>query len=279
MTEATSSTSSPYRRPAPEAAGLRARIGRFIESAGWERFIMGLILVNAVLLGLETSATVMAAWGPQLEALDAIILGVFVAEIVVRLWTRGPAFFRDPWSVFDFIVVGIALLPDTGGLAVLRSLRILRVFRLISAVGSMRRVVAGLLTAIPGMGSVVALLLLVLYVFSVMATKLYAEAAPEFFGTLGMSAFSLFKVMTLEGWPDIADKVMETHPNAWAFFLIYILLTSFAVLNLFIGIIVDSMSQEAQEEGRAATADVQADFDQVMAELRALREEVRALKR
>lgn len=222
----------------------RQDIKDFVSQSWVERTIMVLIVINAITLGLETSERIMASWGSVLRFIDMIILTIFVVEIVARMYAHGAAFWRDPWSIFDFVVVGIALLPATGNLAVLRSFRIIRALRLISTVPSMRRVVSGLLRAIPGMGSVTMLLLLILYVASVMSTSLFGKDFPEFFGTIGASAFTLFQIMTLEGWPDIARDVIKAHPTAWIFFVIYILLTSFAVLNLFIGIIVDAMQSE-----------------------------------
>ena len=213
-----------------------------------------------------------------MEQLDKIILTVFVIEILLRIYAFGADFWRDPWSIFDFLVVGITLIPATGNLSVLRSFRILRALRIISGVPSMRRVVSGLLGALPGMGAITMLLLLILYVSSVMATKMFGATNPEYFGSIGASAFSLFKVMTLEGWPDIADAVIEHHPWAWAFFVVYILVTAFAVLNLFIGIIVDAMQPQNQAI-EAAVEDTEHEVDEVLIELRALRREVKALGR
>ncbi|MDX2265781.1 MAG: ion transporter [Hyphomicrobiales bacterium] len=260
------------------SANWRERIRAVIEQKWWERFITALIVVNAVTLGLETSGTVMAAAGPVIEALDTAILAIFVVEIAARLFVYRAAFWRDPWSVFDFVVVAIALAPDTGNLAVLRSLRVIRALRLISTVQSMRRVVNGLMQAIPGMGAVIMLLLLILYVFAVMATKLYGETAPELFGTLGKSAFSLFVVMTLEGWADMANQVMEKHPTAWLFFLVFILSTSFAVLNLFIGIIVDAMQQEQEAEMAADRVRDAANMGEIVKELREVKAELAAIR-
>ena len=222
-----------------------------------ERVIMTLIIINAVILGLETSKPVMASYGRVLELLDHIILGIFVVELTARIAVHRIAFFRDPWSIFDFLVVAIALVPTTEAFSVLRALRVLRVLRLITAVPSLRRVVLGLMTALPGMGSVVALLSLLYYVFSVMATKLFGDAFPEWFGTIGASAYSLFQVMTLESWSmGIARPVMEKFPYAWAFFVPYIIVTTFAVLNLFIGIVVNAM-QTAHAAIEAADRDVE----------------------
>ena len=180
------------------------------------------------------------------------MLGIFVVELTARIIVHRWAFFRDPWSIFDFIVVGIALVPTTENFSVLRALRVLRVLRLITALPSLKRVVAGLLAALPGMGSIVLLIGLIYYVFAVMATKMFGDAKPELFGTLGNSLFTLFTVMTLEGWVDgVTKPVMETHPWAWIFFIIFIVFTTFMVLNLFIGVVVNAMQAEA-EKGMAA---------------------------
>ena len=223
--------SSNLRRIAPQQDGLVGRVQRVLESARFQQVITAIIAVNAITLGLETSAAVMQAFGPLLVAIDTACLAIFVAELVAKLAVYRTRFPRDPWNVFDFIIVGIALLPATGSLSVLRALRILRVLRLISAVPSMRRVVAALLNAIPGMGSIVALLSLVFYVFSVMATKLFGDSFPEWFGTIPASAYTLFQVMTLESWSmGIVRPVMAVYPLSWAFFLPFILITSFTCL-------------------------------------------------
>jgi voltage-gated sodium channel len=257
----------------------RERVRAVIETRGWERFITALIIVNAVTLGLETSGAVMAAAGPLIHALDAAILAIFVVEIAARLFVYRAAFWRDPWSVFDFAVVAIALAPTTGNLSVLRALRVIRAFRLVSNVRSMRRVVNGLVQAIPGMGSIIMLLLLILYVFSVMATQLFGATSPESFGTIGASLYSLFIVMTLEGWADLAAQVMETHPNAWVFFLLFILTTSYAVLNLFIGIIVDAMQQEQEAEFAADRVRDAENMGEIVRELREVKAELAAIRK
>jgi voltage-gated sodium channel len=261
-----------------QVGARRARLRSFLETPAWERFITTIIIINAATLGLETSKTAVATIGPLLVALDRIILAIFVVEIATRVFAYGGRFWRDGWNVFDFFIVAIALVPATGSFSVLRALRVIRILRLVSTVSSIRRVVSGLLHAIPSMGSVIALLLLIFYVFSVMATKLYGDNYPQLFGTIGISAFSLFQVMTLEGWAaEIVRPVMETHPHAWVFFIIFILITSFAVLNLFIGIIVDSMQREHEVEIAQDRIRSEANFDEVLAELRALRRDVDSL--
>ena len=274
---------SELRQIPPRHTGWRGRLQALLESRRFQRTITILIAINAVTLGLETSKTAMALAGDVLVTLDRLILSVFVIELLAKIAVYRTRFHRDPWNVFDSVVVGIALMPATGNLSVLRAMRILRVLRLVSAVPSMRRVVSALLHAIPGMGSIVALLTLVFYVFSVMATKLFAASFPDWFGTVGESAYTLFQVMTLESWSmGIVRPVMEVYPMAWAFFLPFILITSFTVLNLFIGIIVDAMQSQhtADQDADRSATDAAAEEDRatILAEIRALRAEVAALK-
>lgn len=261
----------------------RQRLRAFIEHRWVQNGIIFLILINAALLGLETWPPAMAAAGGLIVVLDRAILAVFVIEIALRLYVHRSAFWRDPWSLFDFTVVAIALLPATGQLAVLRALRVLRVLRLLTMVPSMRRVVGALLAAIPGLGSIALVLLIVYYVFAVIATNLFAAAYPEWFGHLGRSLYTLFQVMTLESWSmGISRPVMEHFPYAWAFFIPFILVATFTMLNLFIAIIVNAMQtfndaeqQVAVQAMEAAREHIEADLH---AEVRALRVEIRELK-
>ena len=260
--------------------GWRGPLARRIESPRVQNGLLAVILVNAAILGLESSPAIMAEWGTVLVAADRAILAVFVAEIALRLAVWRGRFFRDPWSVFDFVVVGIALLPAAGPFAVLRALRVLRLLRLVSMATSMRGVVSALLAALPGMASIIGLMTLVLYVSAVMATKLFGAIAPEYFGNFGASLFTLFQVMTIEGWPDIARGVMAQSPFAWIFFVAYLLIATFMVLNLFIAVIVNAMQSRVAEDLKGAEeAHTQLILDEVRAlrnQLAALRAEVRA---
>jgi voltage-gated sodium channel len=261
---------------------LRARVARFVLSPRFQQTIIGLILLNAVTLGLETWDSLMARHGDILLAIDFAVLLVFTVEIALRIYAFRGRFFRDPWGIFDLVVVAIAWMPATGPLSVLRAMRVLRVLRLLSVVPSLRRVVEAMLAALPGMGSIIALMLLIFYVAAVMATKLYADVLPEKFGTLGDSFFTLFQLMTMEDWTNgIVLPVMEQQPWAWLFFIPFIIISTFVVLNLFIGVIVESISslKDGGEEAVAARAAAGADQAAVLAELRALRAEVAALRR
>ncbi len=185
------------------------------------------------------------------------------------------------WNLFDLVIVGVAWLPSGGALSVLRALRVLRVLRLMSVVPQMRSVIGALLSALPGMGSVVAVLLLVFYVASVMATKLYAEAFPQWFGSIGESMYSLFQIMTLESWSmGIVRPVMEVYPLAWIFFVPFVVVTSFAVLNLFIALIVNSMQAEHMQDRESAEQAERTAHDEreeLLEAMRSLQMEVRRL--
>ena len=274
---------------ADEADTPRARAARLVLSGAFQKAVTALILLNAVTLGLETSDSIMAEWGGLLHAVDAALLWIFTAEIALRIYAFRGRFFRDPWGIFDLIVIGIAWMPASGPLSVLRALRVLRVLRLISVVPSLRTVVEAMLAALPGMGSIVLLMLLIFYVFAVMATKLYGDAMPEQFGTLGAAFFTLFQLMTLDDWANIVKPAMEHQPWAWLFFMPFIIVSTFVVLNLFIGVIVESIQtlreQRESADAAAATAAIDAareeersDTQLLLREIRALREEVAALR-
>jgi len=253
----------------------REKVQAFVSDKRFQQFIIAVIIVNALTLGLETSKSAMAQAGGLLHTVDHIALVIFVVELALRLYAFRLDFFKDPWSIFDLVIIAIALVPATGEFSVLRALRVLRVLRLVSMVGPMRRVVSGLLAAIPGMAAIAALLILVLYVAGVMATKLFGDISPEHFGSLPRTLFTLFQVMTGEAWPDIAREIMAQAPMAWIFFVVYIMVSSFAVLNLFIAVIVNGMEKEVASDLRADEAKHAA---VLLEEIRALRREVAELR-
>ncbi len=252
---------------------------RLIESAAFQRFIIAVIVINAATLGLETSHTLMAsATGPYLQWLDRAALTIFIIEIVLKLIVYRHRFFLNGWNVFDFIVVSVTLIPAGEGLSVLRALRILRALRLVSAIPSMRKVVNALLKAIPGISSVMLLLTLVFYIAGVMTTKLFGDQFPELFGTLGASLFTLFQTMTLESWATgVARPVMQAYPWAWIFFVVFLLIATFAVLNLFIAIIVDTMRETEHGEQETTRTILREEYETLVEELRGLRAEIAAL--
>ncbi len=250
----------------------RSRLAEWIESPGPRNSIIALILINAAILGMETSPALMDRIGTQLQMVNSIILSIFVVEILLKLVALGPRFFRSGWNWFDFLVVGIALIPASGPLEILRALRILRVLRLLSQVERLRQIIESLLRALPGMGWTGALLVLIFYIFAVMGTMLFGEQFPEYWGNLGKSFFSLFQIMTLESWSSgIARPMLDELPLAWLFFVPFILISSFMVLNLFIAIIVSAtQSIHADEEALQR--------QELLAELKAINERLNRIE-
>ena len=239
--------------------------------------ILAVILVNAIILGMETSPSIMANYGGLLHTLDNICLVIFVAELLLKLFAKGLAFFRDPWNLFDFIVIGISLAPASEGLSVLRALRILRVLRALSFAPRLRRTIEGFISALPGMSSVIILMAIIFYIGAVIATKLFAADFPMWFGSIGKSGYTLFQIMTLESWSmGIVRPVMEVYPTAWLFFVPFILITSFAVVNVLVGLIVNSMHEAHSEEETEAT---DAYRDDVLNQLKAMSKRLEELER
>lgn len=238
-----------------------------LESAGVRKFITAVILFNAVILGLETSDMAMAKVGLLIGFLDRICLAIFVVELVLKLLVYRLSFFRDGWNIFDFVIVAVSLVPAAQSLSVLRILRILRV---VSVAPRLRRVVEGFITALPGMASVFLLMGIIFYIGSVISTQLFSTDFPKWFGSLAQSAYSLFQIMTLESWSmGIVRPVMEVYPYAWAFFVPFIMVTTFAVVNLLVGLIVNSMQDAHSEEADQKTDTYR---DEVLARLKAIEE-------
>ncbi len=230
---------------------------RVAESRHFQNFVLGVILLTAVLVGLETSATLTARSGALFDALDVVVQTVFVLEIGIRVlagWPRPLSFFRDGWNVFDFVVVVASLLPQAGTFAmVARLARLLRVTRLVSVFPELRLIVSTMLRSIPSLGHVILLLSLLLYVYGILGFYLFGEQDPDHWGTLGAALLTLFQMLTLEGWVEIQDKALEAYPQAWLFFGSFVLLAVFVVVNLFIAVVINNLD--------AAKLEQQADAD------------------
>jgi len=257
-------------------SAARLRLARWVESSAIQHFVIAVILLNAVILGLETSSDMMTRWGTPLVILDKLCLLVFVAELSIKLFCYRLHFWRSGWNIFDFVVVAIALTPGAGVWAVLRSLRVLRVLRLLTVVPSLRKVVAAFIHAIPGLSGVMAVMSIFFYTAGVLATRLFGSEFEEWFGTLGGSLYSLFQIMTLESWSmGIVRPVMEVYPWAWAFFVPFIIIATFTILNLFIGIIVSTMQELSLTPDVDHTdPEVRTLLERIDADLRAVRSQL-----
>lgn len=266
---------------------FRVAVTRFVESRTFTNVIVALILFNALTLGLETSDRMMDEHGPLLLLLDKMVLGIFVVEMLLKLYAYRLSFFRSGWNIFDLSIIGLSLIPASGSLAILRTFRVFRVLRLFSIIPQMRQVISGLLRAIPGMASVLAIISIIFFVFSVLVTKIFGRTGDDtlesLFGDLGSSMFTLFQLMTLEDWVGgIVRPAMDLHSWAWAIFIPFIILTTFAILNLFIGVIVEAMQNVHEEEQRNMSPDdpdKEVTLEDLQKEIQSLRDDIRSLRK
>lgn len=251
------------------------KIKSLVEAKIFQNFIIAIIVLNGVVLGFQTSKSLSPFVTSLLQLADSVCLFIFVVELALKFVVYRFSFFKSGWNIFDFLVVAISLIPATGGLSILRAFRILRVLRLVTAIDSFRRVVSGMLMALPGVGSVAGLLVLLFYIAGVISTMLFGENFPDWFGTLGKSMFSLFQIMTLESWSmGIVRPLMEVYPYAWAFFVPFIAVTTFTVLNLFIGIVVDAMAtvkeNDQADSGELSTHELILELKREVSELKSV---------
>ena len=238
---------------AADDQSLRAKARRFVETNSFKNTIMVVIVLSAAFIGLGTAPSIQAQYGDVLALLDVIVIVIFVIELGIKLYGYGWNFFKSGWNIFDLVIVLISLAPADEGLKALRTLRILRAMRILSIVPQMRKVVVALLTALPGMASVIIVLGIVFYIFAVITTRLYGPDFDDWFGSIGASLYSLFQIMTLESWSmGIVRPVMEAHPYAWVVFVPFIMITTFAVVNLFVGLLVNTMQEAVEEEKEEA---------------------------
>ena len=251
-----------------------------VNSDWFEYFIIAVIIGNGVLLGLETSAAIAGVYGPWLELGNRIALGVFIVEAILKMFALWPSmlrYFRDGWNVFDFSVIVFALIPATGQFAMIARLaRLLRVVRLISAIRDLRLIVAALVRSIPSVGHVIMLMSIVVYIYAIMGFHLFHEHDPEHWGTLAVSLLTLFNIITLDGWTEVMDTAMERHAFAWVYFVSFVVLGTFVVINLFIAIIINSLDETKRERVTEESAPVSR--QDLARELRATRETLERLE-
>jgi voltage-gated sodium channel len=254
-------------------------VQKLIESKGFQHFITSLIVLNGITMGLETSRPFMAEYGALIDLFNHAVITVFVIEIALRLTVYKLSFFKSGWNLFDFFVVAISVIPASGGFEILRILRVLRLFRLVTVVPQMRKIVTALARVIPGMMSIGAILMLFFYVFAIMATQMFRDDFPQWFGTLGETFYTLFQVMTLESWSmGIVRPVMELYPQAWIFFIIFIFVATFIMVNLIVAIIVDAMSEINSMEEEHIIDEVKGADQHLAEQIRELKDEIWELK-
>ncbi len=252
---------------------IKAKIADLIERRWFRTGVLVLIIANALILGAETFPGVNERAGIALLVMDRLIVYAFVAEISLRMFAEAGSYFKKGWNVFDFLVVLVSLIAATSGLAALRAFRVLRVLRVITVIPRMRIVVSALLDSIPGIASVGVVIALIVYVFAVIAANLYGGAHPEIFGNVFTAMYTLFQVMTLEGWPEIAASVAETHPRSWIFFLTFVMIATFTMLNLFVAIVV----RVVEEDSESVVEDVIENQHKIQREISALRGDIQTL--
>ncbi len=260
---------------------MKAFAQRIVGAPWFEPFMIGLILFNAVLIGLETSKELAEDYGRWLHLGNDLILGVFIAEVLLKLTAVAPRFrlyFGDGWNLFDFSIVVLSLIPATEDFAlVARLVRILRVLRLVSAVPQLRLIVATLVRSIPSMGHVILLMSIIFYIYAVTGFHLYHEHDAERWGSLGAALLTLFQMVTLEGWVEVMDTAMELHDWSWIYFVSFVLIGTFVMLNLFIAVVINNL--DAAKAEKLEQLNEPTTQDEVLEELERTREALASLQR
>ncbi len=246
----------------------------------FEPFIVACILINGVILGLETSRTVMDGFGDWLVWGNRLILLVFIVEAVLKITAVAPRlklYFGDGWNLFDFTVVVLSLIPATGELAmVARLARLLRVLRLVSTIPELRLIVSTLVRSIPSMGHVLMLMGIIFYIYAVAGFHLFHEHDPQHWGSLGISLLTLFRVVTLEDWTDVMYTAMDLHPWMWIYFVSFVVCGTFVVINLFIAVVLNNLEEAKLERLQALETPVSK--NDIMRELQQTRETLARLQ-
>jgi voltage-gated sodium channel len=230
---------------------MKAWAQRIVATRGFEYFIVVLIVLNAAILGLETSDGIMAQYGAWLLLGNHVVLGVFVLEVVIKLVAVAPRFrlyFGNGWNLFDFNVVVFSLIPAAGEFAMIARLaRLLRVARLVSTIPELRLIVSTLVRSIPSMGHVLLLMGVIFYIYAIAGYHIFHEHDPEHWRNLGISLLTLFRVVTLEDWTDVMYTAMQLSPWAWMFFVSFVVIGTFVVVNLFIAVVLNNLEQAKLE--------------------------------
>ena len=255
------------------------KLRRFVDSNAFQNTILVVIILNSILLGLQTSPAVMTSIGGILEILDTVCLDIFIVEMLLKMVAyKFIGYFKSAWNWFDFVIIITSLLS---GLAVLSSVRILRVFRvfrslkglrgfkMISSLKPLQVIIAAIGRSIPGISWTALLLMIIYYIFSIIGVTQFGETFPDWFGDIPKAMYTLFQVMTLESWSmGISRPVMEEFSYAWAYFVPFVLISSFVMMNVVVGIVVNAISEVAEfnkkeEHEENGTAEIKAEIDAV----------------
>ncbi len=217
----------------------------------FERGIIALIILNAIVLGIETYPAIAVPYESLLLLINRVVLIVFVIEAILKITAAAPVFsryFGDGWNLFDFSIVVFSLIPQTGEFALIaRTIRLLRILRLITAVPELRLIVSTLIKSLPGLGNVILLISIVFYIYAIAGYHMFHAHDPFHWGSLGTSLITLFRVLTLEDWTDVMYNAMELHSLAWIFFISFVVIAAFIVINLFIAVVIHNL-HKAQHE-------------------------------
>jgi len=254
---------------------------RITDARAFEIGIIAIIIINAILLGIGTSHTLERQYGSWIHLFYEIALGIFVLEALLKMFASSPrvfGYFRDGWNVFDFLVIVLALIPATGQFATIARLaRLLRVLRLVSTIRDLRLIVTALVHSIPSVGHVIMLMSIIVYIYAIIGYHLFSEHDPENWRNLGMSVLTLFNVITLEGWTVVMFKAMELHPLAWVYFVSFVVVGTFVIINLFIAIIINNLDEAKLERLREIETPVSR--EELLRELRGTQEALQKLER
>ncbi len=233
---------------------MKPMVRQIVQHRIFEYFIVAIILFSAVLIGMETSDDLMLSYGDWIRWGNHLVLFVFIAEAALKIYALSPRmgdYFKDGWNVFDFTIIVLALVPSTGDLAMLaRMARLLRVLRLISAIPELRLIVATLMKSIPSMGNIMLLMGVIFYIYAVAGQQLFHAHDPQHWDNIGIALLTLFRIVTLEDWTDIMYTAMEMHPLSWIYFVSFVIMGTFVIINLFIAVVLNNLEEAKAERLR-----------------------------
>jgi len=254
----------------------------FFYSNKVQTFIAAVIVFNAIIIGIQTFPEAVSNFGWLLDRIDYVILAIFTIEVLGRLYYERFSFFQSGWNWFDLIIVSIGYMPDSEIFTVLRIVRVLRIFRLFSVVPQLRLIVDAMFQSIPSLGWVVVFALILNYVFAIIGFHLYGQDFPKYFGDLPKSMYTMFEMMTRAGWNTLTRLVAKQHPDFYMFIIPYILVASYIVLNLIMGVLVNSM-KSAQDKPAACLKKDQKEIENhnyslILAEIACIKEKLAKLE-